>query len=309
MPEFNSPFDVGVRALMRVGSPQGATGSNPAFPGSAKAAGLLAACYGKLRRAELRRNIWTFATRRTAIRGLDTNTLMLAPSLWSSSVTYFVGSIITDANGTYWQSVRTNNLNNQPGVIFSAWVPYFGPSSVSLYDSSQSYFSGELVYTAAGDGTYNVFASLVNGNSLHPALPNQWGTDTTYFANNVVQEFPAWSSGTTYSAGQGVLFTDGNVYVSLVGSNTNHSPPSSGTYWAMMPTITLTTQQVPAGSFTSPPQLTAIPKQPGESIPRKPGRMKPFLSWPRICLYRLAACLSSNWSSRFLRIIQLAGFA
>src|SRR5665213_2417719 len=179
MPEFNSPFDIGVSALMKVGSPAGAAGPNAAFPGSAKPAGLLASCYGKLRRAELRRSIWTFATRRTALLALDSNTLILAPSLWSSFVTYFVGSIIADSNGTYWQSIIPNNLNNQPGVLFTAWVPYFGPLNVGLYDSSQNYFSGELTYTAAGDGSYNVFASLVNGNAVHPALPNQWSTDTT----------------------------------------------------------------------------------------------------------------------------------
>lgn len=259
MPEFNSPFDIGVRALMRVGSPQGASTQNAAFPGSAKAAALLAACYGKLRRAELRRNIWTFATRRTALRALDTNTLMLTPSLWSSTVTYFVGSIVTDSNSTYWQSVIPNNLGNQPGSAFSAWVPYFGPLNVGLYDSSQSYFSGEITYTLTGDGTYNTFASLMNGNNIHPALPNQWATDTTYFKDNVVQEFPAWSSLTTYTKGQGALYTDGNVYVSLINSNLNNIPPSNGSKWALMPTLTLLTQQVPASSFTSPQPLTSTP--------------------------------------------------
>ena len=257
MPEFVLPVDIANRALQRVGS--GMISTTLGFSENSKRAIQVSACYGKLRRAELRRNIWTFATRRTALRALDTNTLMLAPSLWSSVVTYFVGSIITDANGTYWQSVIPNNLNNQPGQIFTAWVPYFGPLNVSIYDSSANYFSGELVYTAAGDGSYNVFASLANGNVLHPALPNQWGVDTTYFRDNVVQEFPAWSSGTTYSAGQGILYTDGNVYASLVGSNTNHIPPSSGSYWAMMPTLTLTTQQVPSSSFTSPPPINTTP--------------------------------------------------
>jgi hypothetical protein len=229
------------------------------FSENSKRAVQTGACYGKLRRAELRRSIWTFATRRTALRALDSNTLLLGPSLWSSTTNYFVGSLVTDASGTYWQSILPNNLNNQPGQIFNAWVTYFGPLSVSLYDSSQNYFSGEVVYTAAGDGSYNVFSSLANGNALHPALPNQWGTNTTYFRDNVVQEFPAWASGTTYSAGQGALYADGNVYVSLVGSNTNHLPPSSGTYWSMMPTLTLTTQQVPSGSFTSPQNVSPTP--------------------------------------------------
>ena len=258
MPEFNLPFDIGERALMHVGSPIGAA-ANAAFPGSPKAASLLTACYGKLRRAELGRNLWTFATRKTAIRPIDSNTLLLAPTLWSASVTYFTGSVVTDANGTYWQSIVPNNTNNQPGQSFTAWVPYFGPLSVSLYDSSQNYYSGEVVYTAAGDGTYNVFASLISGNAVHPALPNQWSTDTTYFEDNVVQVFPAWAVGTTYSKGQGALYTDGNVYVSLINGNVGNVPPSSGADWALMPTLTLATQQVPVGLFPSPTLLGTTP--------------------------------------------------
>ena len=258
MPEFNLPFDIGERALMHVGSSIGAA-ANAAFPGNPKAAALLAACYGKLRRAELGRNLWTFATRKTAIRPIDTNTMLLAATLWSGSVTYFVGSIVSDAVGTLWKSTIRNNLNNQPGNVFSAWVPFFGPMTVEPFDSSKAYFAGELVYTFGGDGTYNVFESLSSANSLHPALPNQWSVDTIYLTNQVVQQFPAWASGTSYSKGNGALYTDGNVYVSLANSNLNNIPPSSPADWILLPTLTLQSQLMPTALFSAPPATGTTP--------------------------------------------------
>lgn len=260
MPEFQSPADIGNRALQHCGADL--MDATLGFTEQSQRARAVSFAYGKLRRAELAKAVWSFACKRTALRPIDGNTLLLAPSLWSESVTYFVGSIVTDANGTPWESKSRNNsgINNQPGQGSPLWQPYFGPMTVMLYDSSTSYFAGELVYTAAGDGTYNVFRSLLNGNAVHPALPNQWSTDTTYFKNNVVQQFPAWSNGTTYSAGQGALYTDGNVYVSLVGSNIGNVPPSSSAQWAKMPTLTLASLLVPQQDFTqtSPPGTTPI---------------------------------------------------
>lgn len=252
MPEFNSPYDIGVRALMHVGAPLTAL-SGSSFPGSSKAAGLLAASYGKLRRAELQRNIWRFATRRSALRAISYTTMLLTPTLWSATVTYFLGSIVVDVNNTAWISKFRDNLNNQPGQAFSAWEPYFGPLTVDLYDSTQAYYTGELVYTAAGDGTLNIYQSAINGNPIHPALPNQWDTDTYYFKDNVVQVFPAWASGTTYTPGQTVLYTDGNYYSSLTSGNLDNPCSTSPTDWALMPILQLAPGTPnPQTSFTQP---------------------------------------------------------
>src|SRR6266568_2391839 len=107
--------------------------------------------YDKLREAELARRTWTFATRRSVIRAIDVNTMRLQPALWSQTTTYFSGSIVTDQSGNYWISNIPNNLNNDP-LLTNFWEPYFGPRSVSLYDSTIAYFNGELVYTTPGDG-------------------------------------------------------------------------------------------------------------------------------------------------------------
>jgi hypothetical protein len=49
---------------------------------SSKVAREVSVRYGKVREAELERNVWTFATRRTTLRAIDANTMLLAPALW-----------------------------------------------------------------------------------------------------------------------------------------------------------------------------------------------------------------------------------
>src|SRR5207244_9025159 len=142
---------VGNRALQHVGSEM--LDVTIGFTENSKNAQQVAFAYSKLRRAELRENLWSFATKRAILRAIDTNTMLLLPALWVGSTTYFVGSIVIDQYNYAWISRTRDNLNNQPQNS-TAWEPYFGPLSVSLYDSTQSYSSGELVYTAACDGTY-----------------------------------------------------------------------------------------------------------------------------------------------------------
>jgi hypothetical protein len=262
MGQFLNPLDIANRACQHVGVDLISTAQG--FAEVSRAAQHIGVNYPKLRRAELQRNIWKFATRTAILRAIDTNTLLLSPTAWQSGATYFVGSIVADTDGYLWISRVQNNLGNQPGNATGiaatdfAWEPYYGPLTVALYDSSQTYYSGEVVYTAAGDGTANIYLSKVNANAVHPALPNQWSTYTTYFKNDVVQAFPAWSSGTTYTVGQTVAYTDGLIYSSLVNANLGNPPNLSFFQWAPMPTLTLETQAVPITSVVQPPSQTAI---------------------------------------------------
>ena len=249
MPEFTSPTDIGNRALQHVGAEM--MDAVAGFSENSKAARHVSFAYGKLRRAELERNVWTFATRRAPLRAIDADTMLLAPAVWVSSVSYFAGSIVSDANNTYWISRIQNNLGNQP-QISSTWEPYFGPLSVSIYDSETTYFAGELVYTAAGDGTYRVYLSLQSANADVPATGTAWDATVTYNTSQVVlysavsykslidlnlNQTPsaspaAWSSATTYSAAQTVCGSDGVIYSSIAGSNLDHDPTSTGgVYW------------------------------------------------------------------------------
>src|SRR5262245_60082133 len=133
--EFRSPVDIANRALQHCGAEM--IDQTLGFAENSKNARQTSFVYGKLRVAELRRNVWTFATRKAPIRSIDTNTLLLAPALWVSNTTYFIGSIVTDQNGTIWVSRLPNNLGNDP-LLTLAWEPYFGPMTVMLYDSSQT---------------------------------------------------------------------------------------------------------------------------------------------------------------------------
>jgi hypothetical protein len=213
--------------------------------------------YDKIRISELQARCWRFAVKQAVLRPVDQNTMELVPTLWVANTTYFKGSIVSDADGLAWESTIQSNLGNQPDVT-SSWQQYFGPLSVSKYDSSTSYSNGELVYITAGDGTSKIYRAMRGNNAVDPSLPNQWSNATTYFKNDVVQQFPAWSSGTTYSQGQGALYTDGNVYVSLAAGNLNHPPPASASFWALLPTLILTTVPVPATSSTSSLQTSPV---------------------------------------------------
>lgn len=245
MTEFLTPVDIANRALQHCGADR----IDPAkgFSEISKSAKATAFAYGKLRRAELRRNVWRTAIRRAVLRSITPTTMKLVPSLWMSTVTYFVGSIVADQSANLWISRVPNNLGNDP-LNTLMWEPYFGPLTVSLYDSTVGYFAGELVYTAAGDGTNKVFLSLQNSNTDNPAAPTAWDAGTAYFKNQVVTYSsvaymslidlntnqqpdlaPAlWDDGTSYSTGDKVGASNGVIYESLGTGNIGNDPVSDG---------------------------------------------------------------------------------
>ncbi len=247
---FLTPVDISNRALQHVG----AVRIDPAqgFAENSKNASECAFCYDKLRLAELQRNVWEFAIKSAILRAMDINTLILAPTLWGSTATYFQGSIVADQTGQMWVSNIPNNLGNDPTQSLT-WAEYFGPLTVMLYDSTLSYNAGELVYTTPGDGTYRVFLSLQSGNSDNPATATAWDPTVTYFKNQVVtylsvpymsridlniNQTPTSSAAefsitTTYALNALVTGSDGVTYKSLANGNVGHDPTSdSGVHWA-----------------------------------------------------------------------------
>ena len=190
--------------------------------------------YDKVRRAELRRNVWRFATRLCVLRPFSATTMQLNPVLWSSLTTYFIGSLVSDAQGALWQSQIADNLNNQPGNS-NAWELYFGPLVCDRFDPTQSYYSGDVVYVAPGDGTYLVYVSTMQSNGLSPTNPAVWLATNTYFKDDVVVVFPAWAVGTTYAVGATVIDSAGNLWTSIVTGNVGHTPSSSPAQWVAYP--------------------------------------------------------------------------
>lgn len=247
MTAFWTPIDVANRALQHCGAQR--IDPTLGFAEVSRNASEISFCYDKLREAELERNYWTCAIRRTVLRPIDGNTMLLAPSLWSQTATYFVGSIVSDQNGNLWISRIPNNLANDP-LLTTLWEPYFGPLAVPLYDATgtTAYVSGEVVYTAAGDGTYRVYLSLQDSNADVPATATAWDATVTYFKNQVVtrtsvaymslidlnlNQDPAlapalFNIATTYAANNKVGGSDGVIYTSVGSGNIGHDPTTDG---------------------------------------------------------------------------------
>lgn len=246
MTAFRIPVDIANRALQQVGATRIATSD---FSEIGRNCSEIAACYDKLREAELMQRYWKFAIKRTVLRARDANMMLLAPSLWSSTTTYFIGSIVQDSSGNYWISNIPNNLANDPASAPS-WEPYCGPLGVPLYDSTgaTAYSSGELVYTTPGDGTNRVYMSMIDANADNPATATAWSATSTYYKNQVVtrtsvaymslidlniNQDPAlapalWASGTTYASGAKVGASDGMIYQSLSNGNVGNNPVTDG---------------------------------------------------------------------------------
>lgn len=243
--EFNTPVDIASSALQLCG--QSRLDPIKGFTEPTKAARETSFAYGKMRRAELRRNAWRCAVKMAVLRAIDPNTRLLTPALWSPTSTYFANSIVTDQNNNLWISNTPNNLNNDP-LASLTWEPYFGPLTVMLYTTATSYFAGEMVYTTPGDGTARTYLSLQDGNSDDPAVATPYAAAVVYTKNQVVtfasvaymslidfntgnspSSSPApWVSTTTYAAGNAVAGSDGVKYISIAAGNAGNDPTIDG---------------------------------------------------------------------------------
>ena len=245
---FSTAVDIANRALDHCGADPIDIALGFAEP--SKNAKTCARVYDKVRRAELRRNVWRFAIKKVILRALDTNTMLLVPALWASGTTYFVGSIVADQTGQLWISQIPNNLGNQPENSYT-WAQYFGPMAVSLWTNATSYAAGELAYTTAGDGTNRTYLSLQSDNADNPATATAWDATAVYSKNQVVTYLtipymsridlntnqtptasaPDWSALTTYGAGAAVTGSNGVRYTSIAGGNLNNNPVTTVGFW------------------------------------------------------------------------------
>lgn len=241
---FLTPVDIANRCLQHCGAERlGILG----FAEDSKNASECNFVYDKVRKAELRRNVWRFAVRPVILRPIASTTVLIRPTLWSATTTYFLGSIVQDQTNQYWISNVPDNLNNQPENSLT-WDEYFGPLTASLYDATTAYFVGELVYVPVGTGVNRTYLSLTNGNTDNPATPTAWSATVTYRKNQVVTRSAvaymsridlninqdpaattaAWVSSTVYSIGQQVVASDGVIYTSLTNSNFANDPTTDG---------------------------------------------------------------------------------
>lgn len=237
--------------------------------------------YDKLRRAELRRNVWVFSIRTAPLRAIDTTTFLLAPALWNAGIQYLPGSVVSDALGNLWVSNIANNINSQPGVS-DAWDSYFGSMTADAYDTSGStaYYAGDLVYVSNADGSYTVYLSRVNSNTAAPNSPDAWSATTTYAQDATVTHSgtqwrsliafnlnftpangPAnWVGTQAYTTSQTVTGTDGFQYQAVQGSTGVNPVTDDGTNWTNLdiPTAWTSTPTIPASSGSWTPLYAAL---------------------------------------------------
>lgn len=145
------------------------------------------------------------------------------------------------------------NIPAAQGLIYTLFAQGL-PGTSALYrgpwSSTTTYNKGDAVGFTNGSS----YVSLQNNNlDFNPtsagaywALLAAAGTPPTFTGG--------WNSGTTYTVGQTVAFTDGSSYVSLVNSNISNSPATSPTQWAV---LAAAGAQGPAGLgfITLPPNV------------------------------------------------------
>jgi hypothetical protein len=177
-PAFSAPEDIGNRALQHLGQSRMLS-----FNDNSKAAASIRFCYDKLRSAELRRNTWTFSTRRTVIRAVSLTTRQWQAPEWVATTNFPTGSIVeyedTCGRTLLWISQSQININQVPTANASPWQQYFGPVVADLWNVQnqtppQAYLVGDLAYLNPQLGYYNVYISLINSNTDTPGTTANW---------------------------------------------------------------------------------------------------------------------------------------
>lgn len=274
MTDFNSAVDIANRALQHVGARR-----IVAFTDQSKAASEVSFVYDKVRRAELRRNIWVFATRRAVLRPVDVNSLLFVPAAWNAAKTYLPGSIVS-YNGLLYHANSMVAVNVEPDTNSPTWTLYFGPmmltpwtnsaggSAPPNWNSGTSYAAGFLV--TGSDG--NEYVSNLNGNvgfnpvndgGVHWQLVGPSAAGQGYYAGELVyypsgpsaqiylsiksnnddtpNVVPPWTSSTIYAKGQTATFSN-VVYQSTIDLNLNQQPTGTGDW--IVPPATQTDQMM-----------------------------------------------------------------
>lgn len=138
-------LDVANRALQHLGVPR-----ITLFTDSSRQAREAAFAIDKLRRAELQRSVWTFATKRAVMREMVSTTKEVTFATYAAGTTYGAGDVVADSNGFLWLSRKATNLANTPGLegVNPYWVPYFGPTMAQSHDTAVSYLPGDVVWVS-----------------------------------------------------------------------------------------------------------------------------------------------------------------
>lgn len=196
--KYTQPLDIANKACFHWG-----VAKLTSFQDDAVQAEVASDLYEDSRRAEMRRNVWTFSCKRAFLRPLNTplgpattggtltNTSglsgLLVPAAWSSTATYLHGSLVS-YNGEVYQARGSIVANLEPDANPAAWDQFFGTLAVNQW--------------------------VNGGNVNNPTI---------------------WAAGTTYASGTSVMGSDTNVYTSLANANIGHDPTTDGgVHWQLI---------------------------------------------------------------------------
>jgi hypothetical protein len=239
MTAFVTSLDIANQALQKVGATR--ITSLVTTVDTSKEADEVSFCYDKLRRAELRRNIWRFSIRRVILRAVGTT----LPD-WDAAVTYVVGSLVTLDDVNYI-SLQAANLNQDPATITAYWAIFTGNTSQKVtfaaWAIGTTYGAGRIV-----TGTDNLlYLSMAAGNLAHDPTTDTGTYWQLYFGSYVAS---AYDSDTTYNIGE-IVFSTGQVaYYSNASGNDN--APSTGIGWTTLTSATLSPIVIPWPAGTGP---------------------------------------------------------
>lgn len=289
MASYTTPEDIANRALSHCRRDH-----IVAFTDQTEEANEIGFHYDKLRQAELRRNVWRFAIRRNILRAVSIDTQEWTPPTYAAGTTYSLGGIVIDVNGELWQSKVGSNVGHTPEAGSAYWRRYFGPITTDLYDSSTTYYSGEIVIVPAAwdSGTTYAANAVVRSSttwyvSLQGSNLNNAVSDTTYWTEWTNTGRGDSTFGVTASGAPIPLTFPGTpaIYLSLYNGNTDNPLDATGNWLALNGTLSQLAIVYPIG--TGPVQqlgTSNVYRLPSGFLRRAPsdphGGLNPWLGGP-----------------------------
>lgn len=178
MGAFTSPYDIANAGLQLLGVPR-----INAFTDATRQAKEASFAYDKARRSELRRFVWTFATRRAMLRPIGATATYITFPAWSSATAYNVGDVVTYSGQLFEATTAgTNHIpNTLDGVGY--WEAYAGPIVTDAYSTTVKYFPGDAVTKI---GTLYRLLGLASQTNTDPALGAPWIAPTGWTAGSTI---------------------------------------------------------------------------------------------------------------------------
>lgn len=242
----------------------------------------VSAVYDKVRRAELRRNAWRFAIRKTVIRPMTSTTLEIAPSLYNSAQTYMQGELVTDSNNLIWISTAVDNIGNTPGGNNNAWDMFFGPMTADVWqppaNGAVTAWSAVVTYQVTSrvigtDGfTYvstfnnNLNNNPVGGNGIYWQKVGTFNSPTTYMAGELV--YVANFRSNQFFNSSNLLNTSTWTQISLTVATSTVTDPLGG-----LTAVTLTDNVTNTNHFVQQQQTLIVGNTYTWTVYAKPGNL------------------------------------